>query len=140
MPSPLFALALLVAVTACDPALYAHIEPGSRPDSLVIHAFVGVDSAAGGKSLYEILVSGCDRRENVRDTAWAISRGEGVRSHSEDRRTFFRYGALPSAEWKVQHDAELLSPGCYELLVGGYGLGGVSRFEVDSQGRVQKSP
>ena len=80
MHSRHFASGLLLALGGCDPALDAHIEPHSRADSVVIHAFVALDSTTGGASLYEIVVSRCDGPSATRDTTWA-SAGAKVSTH-----------------------------------------------------------
>lgn len=132
--------ALLLILAACDPALEAHPEPGSRADSLIIHAFVGLDSAGGGKSLYSLVVTRCSTAAaHAPDTAWAIERAAGPGSRAREPRTVFRYGAVPGAEWSVRHIPVPLSPGCYDLDVEGSGIGGMTEFRIDSQGVVRWS-
>jgi hypothetical protein len=124
--------ALLVAV-ACDPHIEGHVEPGSRGDSVVIHAFRYPDSASGGRSVFSLLVGGCDTLA-ARRVFWRVEHSNRGEAHDG---AYLRYGAALGHGWVTTYEPDPLTPGCYLLDVRGGGIGGSQWFTIDSAGAVR---
>lgn len=131
-----FGVVAAIALGACDPGIDAHVEPGSRADSLVFHAFMYPDSLRGGKSISAISVVGCRLRNGTRPMYWKAERRQRTFTWLQAPETRFRYGRLPESEWRVVHVADSLKPGCYRADLPGAGVGGTTWFVVHGDGSV----
>ena len=126
-------------VSACvyvDGGLEVHAEPGSRADSLVFHAFVLPDSVQGGGSISSVTVWSCAATENP-TPLWRIERTQRPFWRRANSGTHFRYGSVPSAEWRTVQAARALAPGCYVVRTPGDGIGGRQEVLLSADGRVR---
>ena len=123
-----------LAAGACDPPLYAHVEPGSRADSLVFHAFKD-DSVADADEIYGIRVTGRGDSTGI-PIYWEVERRARRFYPPREPRTHFRYGELPASDWIEPTWPVILRPGCYEAEVTGGGLSAYARYVVRADGRV----
>jgi hypothetical protein len=133
-PKPL--AVLVVAVMACDPANEIHVEPGSRADSLVLHAFRSPDSVTGGARLSRLWVATCDTAgSRLRDT-WVLERAPTSLFRRSPSPVLFRYGQ-PTPGWHAAHPASVLREGCHIGSVEGAAIGGTVRFWVGPNGEIR---
>ena len=123
---------LLLIAGACDPHIEGHIEPGSRRDSLVIHAFRSPDSSSG-QSIFQLSVTGCDTLAAPR-VFWRVDRSDGGDGNGG---AYYRFGSTLAHGWVTTYKADSLTPGCYLLDVRGGGIGGAQWFTVDVSGAVR---
>ena len=132
-------LLLAVMLAACDPANAIHVEPGSRADSPVFHAFQRPDSVHGADALSTIEVMACDSSGRMVRPVWTLrhdERGWIFALFHAASPVRFRYGADSIPGWTITHRAEPLRPGLYVARASGAALDGQQRFLVDAKGRV----
>jgi hypothetical protein len=131
-------LVLAVTLAACDPMNAIHVEPGSRADSLVFHAFQRPDSVHGADALSTIEVMACDSSGRTVRPVWRLRHDERgwISAHFHPSPVTFRYGADSIPGWTIMQRAEPLHAGLYAASAEGGGIGGYQRFFVDSLGHV----
>jgi hypothetical protein len=121
-----------------DPGTAVHPDPDARADSLAFHIFVFPDSAAPNRKLRFIEVISCgDSSANRRaKPVWKVERLEVDRS-AEPTSPYIHFGVAPAAGWSTAVPASPLTPGRYQVLTVGGGIGAGASFDVDSSGRIR---
>lgn len=126
-----------LSVLACDPTNEIHIErtvSGARP---VLHAYRNPDSIGGGATLSRIEVAECDSLGWIGRRVWVLEHEQTGWFDRPASPVYFPYGEDSVAGWSTTHRAEPLHQGCYAAMAEGNAIGGLSRFEVGSDGRIQ---
>jgi hypothetical protein len=133
----MFGIAVAATLACVSGRDEVHIEPGSRADSLVIHAFLAPDSANGGAPLRELTVSRCSAGSPTTD--WTIEhRSAGLGARPSDP-VFFRYAAhIPG--WTTTRSALPMKSGCYLVMLSGGGHWASTQFWVSEGGTVHYLP
>lgn len=129
-------LLLLLGLVACDPANEIHVDPGSRADSLILHAFQLPDSLDGTEWLYNLTVATCPSASDSAVPVWQIERRGASGRNPNSVSPYFRYGQRPRGDWTTVRGPLSLHAGCYAADVQGGGISGYTRFVVDSTGRI----
>jgi hypothetical protein len=127
---------LATAMIACDPVNEIHVEPESRADSLVLHAFRSPDSATGGTRLSRLSVAACDTTRSPPPDTWVLERDSRSFFRRPPSPVFFRYGQSTPG-WHASRPASVLREGCYVASVEGAAIGGATRFWVGPAGEIR---
>jgi hypothetical protein len=121
------AAALVGLAAGCDPAPAVHLEPGSRPDSVLFHVYEGTDSLNAASGLSEITVRRC-ASEHPTNIMWDLTRVSG---DNPNRRSLIRYGEPPDIYWRVHRAPKPLTEGCYVITVRTFALPSWHRIIVE---------
>jgi hypothetical protein len=119
------AAALVGSAVGCDPAPTVHLEPGSRPDSVLFHVYEGTDSLHAASELSELTVRRC-ASEHPTNVMWDLTRVGG-----DNRRRIIRYGERPDIYWRVHREPKPLTEGCYVVTVRTFALPSWHRIIVE---------
>lgn len=124
--------AALIGAVGCPRREALWVAEGSTASNLtfVVGERTGVESQL---RIYSLRVEHCASGDSVQpEQLWAIAEAQGAASATPSR---VRYGETP-AGFVQKVPPKVLALGCYIARLGG---SGVSRFEVDSTGRVTES-